>query len=335
MMRWLEFSHYDLRSGLGGAEVHARSLVRALCGLGVDAQISADPKRLKEAWDVVHTHGSSPLPLASVFGSVRKFKWVHTLHGTSLGRIRACSEWFWLGGYLAYLKEIFAVLFCDVLVAVHEDLHLVKWAKMTGKPVVICGNGYDSASSEQTQLDPALRGRLREKRASGKKVAAFIGRSQDWVKGYDRFTSLIPTHPSLVLVAAPGVGESSALVLSTGVLNSLQVNQLLLEVDVLVIPSRYEGLPLVALEALALGVKVVATQVGGLKGLLADQPSESTGYYRVGHPDDLGNVINRALSENEGGDPKAQAERRASRGLLNQKQIRSWEQVGKAILAGI
>ncbi len=40
--------------------------------------------------------------------------------------------------------------------------------------------------------------------------------------------------------------------------------------DVLAIPSRYEGLPLVALEAMHSGVPVVATPVGGLPELLAD-----------------------------------------------------------------
>ena len=335
-LKWLEFSEYDLKSGLGGAEVHARSLVRELEVLGVDVQISAESLRLAhETWDVVHTHGSSPIPLLSIFSPSRKFKWMHTLHGTSIGRMKACSEWFWIGGYLAYLKEIYATLFCDVLVAVHEDLHLVKWARKTGKQVLICENGYDAASTSMNamaQLDPALRGKLREKRSVGKKVAAFIGRSEDYVKGYDRFVNLMHASPELVLVSAPGVSDPSGLIQSTGVLTSFQVSQLLMEIDALVIPSRYEGLPLVALEALALGVKVVAMQVGGLKELLKGQPSEKTGYYRVQNSSELGSVLKRALNASDGMDPKTRAETLARRGLYNQKFLKTWNQVARSIL---
>lgn len=52
--------------------------------------------------------------------------------------------------------------------------------------------------------------------------------------------------------------------------HSDQITEELLAADALVITSAWEGLPLVALEALALGVPVVATAVGGLRELLED-----------------------------------------------------------------
>jgi glycosyltransferase involved in cell wall biosynthesis len=49
-----------------------------------------------------------------------------------------------------------------------------------------------------------------------------------------------------------------------------QVEPLLGLTDVMIIPSRIEGIPLVAMEALTLGVPVVATRVGGLPELEGD-----------------------------------------------------------------
>jgi glycosyltransferase involved in cell wall biosynthesis len=65
--------------------------------------------------------------------------------------------------------------------------------------------------------------------------------------------------------------------------------------DVLVLPSRWEGLPLVVLEALAAGTPVVATAVRGVRELLADG---STGL--LVDPDDpaaLAAAVRRVLAE--------------------------------------
>ena len=56
----------------------------------------------------------------------------------------------------------------------------------------------------------------------------------------------------------------------TGSLPRAQALERLRAVDVLLMPSLWEGMPLAALEAMAMGVPVVASAVGGLKEIIED-----------------------------------------------------------------
>jgi hypothetical protein len=73
-----------------------------------------------------------------------------------------------------------------------------------------------------------------------------------------------PLRPELERLAA----ELGASVIFTGVRRDARA--LMGAADVIVMPSRWEGLPLTALEALASGTPLVATNVRGLRELLAD-----------------------------------------------------------------
>jgi len=68
-------------------------------------------------------------------------------------------------------------------------------------------------------------------------------------------------------------------------------------IDILIIPSRYEGLPMAALEAMSLGIPVIATAVGNLPQLI----NHSENGYLAHVPEDLEACVNRwlSLSQNE------------------------------------
>lgn len=68
-------------------------------------------------------------------------------------------------------------------------------------------------------------------------------------------------------------------------------------IDVLVIPSRYEGLPMAALEAMSLGIPVIATAVGNLPQLI----NHSENGYLANDPKELEACVNSwlSLSQNE------------------------------------
>jgi glycosyltransferase involved in cell wall biosynthesis len=55
-----------------------------------------------------------------------------------------------------------------------------------------------------------------------------------------------------------------------GWLGREQIKELYASAEVLVMPSRWEGLPLVALEAMRAGLPVIATRVGGIPEAVQD-----------------------------------------------------------------
>ncbi|WP_026203211.1 glycosyltransferase [Rhizobium giardinii] len=67
--------------------------------------------------------------------------------------------------------------------------------------------------------------------------------------------------------------------------------------DLFVLPSRFEGLPLVVLEAMSLGVPVVATRIGGTIEALGET---HTYFAEPNDPSELASVIGSALADPEG-----------------------------------
>lgn len=70
--------------------------------------------------------------------------------------------------------------------------------------------------------------------------------------------------------------KSSACVEFAGMLSHSQLAQLFKRSDIFVLPSFYEGLPLVIMEALASGLRVVATDIPGVKDWIGENINKST-----------------------------------------------------------
>lgn len=118
---------------------------------------------------------------------------------------------------------------------------------------------------------------------SGKRVFVFVGRL-DVQKGLDLFFQQLPE----IFAAAPGhdfllIGEGKergrlqSLANELGVLPRVHfagwqpaIAPILAASDLLVLPSRWEGMPNVILEAMAAGKPIVAFQVHGVQELLGD-----------------------------------------------------------------
>jgi glycosyltransferase involved in cell wall biosynthesis len=143
------------------------------------------------------------------------------------------------------------------------------------------------------------------------------------VKAVERLYGAMKLLPDLRWVAAPGEGFAALPdVMKTGQLSNAQVREAMKMASGLVLCSRYEGNPLVVLEALAMGTPVVATRVGaipllpdGLQGLiLAD----------AGNPQALADAI-RAAS-------RLDPAKRKERTFINQSVLPTWERVADIYL---
>lgn len=318
-MRWLQWATVDLAKGLGGVEVHARSMARELGKTGIETAFSSDPDALSDPlWDVVHTHGSAvPVHFSFKRYKNKKSVHVHTLHGTTLGRMAACGEWTWPGGYAAASRELGGVLAADVVLAVQPDLHLLTLARKLHKKCEVCWNGWDAGENES--LPVTLEAELK---AVGH-FWVFVGRGDDYMKGVDVLVRAISLVPELNLVAVPGAGfETVNYVKKTGVLSSGQVRTLMRMADGLILSSRYEGYPLVVLEALAQGTPVVATAVGGVASL----PDNTAGLIKIksGRPE----VIAKAIRESQMRFPEV-AQDREIRIETNRGILLSWKKVAE------
>lgn len=133
----------------------------------------------------------------------------------------------------------------------------------------------------------------------------FVGRF-DRQKGVDllleAFAQCPPDRFTLTLIGAPVLCDSAAElnlqvpgVRFTGWLSQQEVDQLLCELDLLIVPSRWEGFGLVVLEAYRRSVPVVVSDRGNLPYLVR---SGVTGYvFRLNDPQSLCGILKTLTSK--------------------------------------
>ncbi len=107
-------------------------------------------------------------------------------------------------------------------------------------------------------------------------------------------------NPPLLLVAGDGrLGNElrkRALGLPVrflGTRDHLEMPKLYSAADALVLPSAYEGMPTVVLEALACGTPIISTRVGDLESVISEG---RTGFFFDGTPADLNRVLIKRMS---------------------------------------
>ena len=74
-----------------------------------------------------------------------------------------------------------------------------------------------------------------------------------------------------------GIAGNSERIVFAGAVSPQKVQEIMRESDILVMNSTFEGIPMIILEAISLGVPVITTDVGGIKEVLTyGQDSEMT-----------------------------------------------------------
>jgi len=239
---------------------------------GVDPSL---PLRLaalfrREGATVVHTHNRMPLIYAAVAGKLAGASVVHTRQGPGRGTTR--EQWLRRG----------AGVLLDAYVAVSPELGDLAKSLRDCAPakLSVIENGIDIGAFGGAAAD---RGAVRD--ALGIPAAA-------WMVGSVGRLAIEKDYPLLVRACAPLLSETSRLLIvgDGGEAAAIRaevaarkvepfvalpgarddIPRLLAAMDVFVLSSRMEGLPLSVLEAMAAGLPVVVPAVGGLPGLIKD-----------------------------------------------------------------
>jgi glycosyltransferase involved in cell wall biosynthesis len=224
--------------------------------------------------DVIHSHGyKGNILLGLLPRADRRIPVVTTLHGWTAKR--AFSK---LGLY-RFLDQIVLSRLDGVVIVNNEMRRVGKVARLT-PPAVTIPNGVTLAPS--IEPDESLARSLAEMRTRCSVIFGVVGRLSPEKNVAGLIEALAALGQDMnVGLAVLGAGPEQRAIERTIARHGLKDRVLLAGyvdnarsalslVDALVIPSFTEGLPMILLESMSVGIPVIATRVGDIPAVLAD-----------------------------------------------------------------
>jgi len=223
--------------------------------------------------DVVHVHGYKATVFCTIARRRHRFAMVKTEHGLpepmAGSRTRA-----WRDRFYRRVEAIAARAAGASVCYVSRDLQLHHRRAHAGLRTAVIPNGVERMERSGFRRPAEL--------APGRFNLLIAGRL-DLVKGHHvaieaMAQEAMPPDAHLCIVGdGPRARELEALARSSGVSGRVHaigfrrdIYDYIAHCDALLMPSLHEGLPYTLLEAMALGVPIVASRVGGLAEVLAD-----------------------------------------------------------------
>ena len=239
--------------------------------LGSSLRMAAQAIPVIRRWqpDIIHLHstfaGSVMRPLLALMPGA--FKVIYCAHGWAFDRKIAPLQ----ARLIASVEQFQSNLCAAVVCVSRNDALRAADIGIRAKRLKVVVNGIADFPPLPREQGESIwpKDRLR---------VLFVGRL-DYAKGADVLFSAMETlgESAFAIVAGSAVlaDYKSQLappknVRCVGWINRRDIAQLYASADLLVVPSRWEGMPLAALEAMRAGLPVVASRVGGLKELVLD-----------------------------------------------------------------
>lgn len=270
-------------SGAGGVETHILQLSRAMRKQGAAIDVFADNTTQEyqslsmfepQGYDIIHTHGCSlNLNLyRKLLHCAPEQRRVHTLHGISLYYLWACKTWWNWRCYWSTLIEGLLSRAANHTICVSQNLisGAENYFGISSDQLSVMGNGVD--------LDHFEGGNRRCFRqfyniSDDDLVVIFVGRGEDRVKGTTLISACMENlyHECnhVKLMAVPGSGfQPAPWLIQTGHIDLNDMRDLYAAADICMNASLNEGMPITLIEAMAAGLPVIASPVGGIVDLI-------------------------------------------------------------------
>lgn len=264
--------------------------------------------RKRKEYDIVHFHGASlplffNLPLLKIFGKKVIAKVAAAKVGTEAGSLH--GRYFGLGNLLIRLLNKI-----DIFVATTSEIEDgLKKDGFSSSRIVRIPNFVDFTLFMPTSADIKWQKKMRMGLGNNK-VVTFSGRfiqrkGISFLMGaWKEVVNNFPEAKLLLLGDGPLLEEMKRMARELGIASSVDfrghVNQIadfLHATDIFVLPSLQEGLPNSLLEAMACGLPVVATRIGGVTDIVKN--GESGILVKPGDSKDLAQGILRLLKDDE------------------------------------
>lgn len=218
--------------------------------------------------DLVHSHSRTTQVLGNLLSRSLNIPHIFTCHGFFKPKLSRLLFPCWGKGVIAISQEV--------------KEHLINDLKLDEKKIAVINNGIDVKRFGDFSTRDLVRKNLGIE--NGSFLVGIIARLSD-VKGHlyliRAIQKVIKTFPSIKLLIV-GQGKMKDLLIKEvdlfGIKNNViflseanNTKDILSAIDIFVMPSLQEGLGLALMEAMAQGLAVIGSSVGGIKTLIQNQ----------------------------------------------------------------
>ena len=229
--------------------------------------------------DLVHAHGTRTGIYGGIAARIAGIRCIYTVHALSVSSKRSA-----LGKILCWFIERTCCFLVDFVISVSEANRqiMVKWKIVRQDKIQTIRNGIDI-----DELTPDLIGGdflPSGDFADGRAVVGTVGRlvpqkgQEYFIRAAKMVLDVYPGVEFLVVGEGPLEGRLKGIAVELKIDDKVKfagtrkdIADVLRKMDIVVMPSLWEGLPYVALEALGAGKAVVASDVGGIREVVEDE----------------------------------------------------------------
>lgn len=258
-----------------------------------------EAKKIKA--DIVHIHAVGPallIPLAKLMG----LKVVMTNHGPDYKR----KKWGLLAKIILQTGEFFGSKFSDRIITIADHIGRDLKKKYNVKATII-PNGVPI--KEQLTTDETLKLFDLEKNKYILCVGRFVPEKglHDLINAFNELNlpdiklAIVGNadHPTDYSNNLVRLAQQNKQIILTGFLGGKQLQEIYSQARIFVLPSYYEGLPIVLLEAMSYGLSCLISNIDAHKNIKLDQNRFFTPGDIQGIKEKLTNFLNNPLSEKE------------------------------------